>query len=79
MGLNESRKSLILPYAVAVTIFVIACVLQQIDDLVPDYNFSKLMALSAQLLFFGILTYWTVSVISRVSDKSIKYGLVMTI
>lgn len=79
MDLNESRKSPILPYAVAVVLFVIACILQQIDDLVPDYHLSKLMALSAQLLFFGILTYWMVSVISRVSDKSIKYGLVMTI
>lgn len=31
------------------------------------------------MYLFGILTYWTVSVVSRVSDKSIKYGLAATI
>ena len=31
------------------------------------------------MYLFGILTYWTVSVVSRISDKSIKYGLAATI
>ena len=79
MGINESKKNNILPYAVAGVLFVIACVLQQTDDLVSDWNASKFMVLAAQCIFFGILTYWTVSVVSRVSDKSIKYGLATTI
>lgn len=79
MSITESRRDLIMPYAVAVVLFVVACVLQQTDDLVADFKTSKLLALAAQFIFFGILTYWTVSVISRVSDKSIKFGLATTI
>ena len=79
MGIIESKKNHILPYAVAGALFVAACVLQQTDDLVSDQNVGKLMALTAQFIFFGILIYWTVSVVSRVSDKSIKFGLVATI
>ena len=79
MGISESKKNNILPYVTAGVLFVVACVLQQTDDLVSDPNVGKLMALSAQFIFFGILTYWTVSVISRVSDKSIKSGLAATI
>lgn len=79
MSITESRRSLMMPYAVAVVLFVVACVLQQTDDLVLDFKISKLMALAAQFIFFGILSYWTVSVISRVSDKSIKFGLATTI
>ena len=79
MGITESKKNNILPYAVAGVLFVVACVLQQTDDLVSDWNASKFMVLAAQCIFFGILTYWTVSVVSRVSDKSIKYGLATTI
>lgn len=79
MGIIESKKNHILPYAVAGALFVVACVLQQTDDLVSDWNVGKLMALAAQFIFFGLLTYWTVSVVSRVSDKSIKSGLAATI
>lgn len=60
-------------------LFVVACVLQQTDDFVHSQHISKFMVLAAQCIFFGILTYWTVSVVSRVSDKSIKYGLAATI
>lgn len=31
------------------------------------------------MYLFGILTYWTVSVINRVSDKNIRTGLATTI
>lgn len=79
MGIYESKKHNILPYAVAGTLFVIACALQQVDDFVSVRFVGKLMALIAQFIFFGILTYWTVSVVSRVSDKSIKEGLATTI
>ena len=79
MGISESNKNPVLPYATAGGLFIASCVLQQIDDLISDWNVSKLLALAAQLIFFGILTYWTVSVISRVSDKSIKTGLAATI
>lgn len=79
MGISESKKNSILPYAVAGVLFVVACVLQQTDDLVSDWNTSKFMVLAAQCIFFGILTYWTVSVINRVSDKNIRTGLATTI
>lgn len=79
MGISESKKNSILPYAVAGALFVVACVLQQTDDLVSDLNTSKFMVLAAQCIFFGILTYWTVSVINRVSDKNIRTGLATTI
>ena len=79
MGISESKKNTILPYAVAGVLFVVACVLQQTDDLVSDLNTSKFMVLAAQCIFFGILTYWTVSVINRVSDKNIRTGLATTI
>lgn len=79
MGISVSKKNHILPYVTAGVLFVAACVLQQTDDLAMNRNIGKLMALTAQFIFFGILTYWTVSVVSRVSDKSIKYGLAATI
>lgn len=79
MGLTESKKNGVLPIFVASLFFVAACVLQQIDDFVEDYNASKLIALLAQYLFFGVLAYWTVSVISRVSDRNIRQGLAATI
>lgn len=79
MDITESKQNPILPYAAAGVLFVAACVLQQVDDLVSDWNIRKLLALAAQVLFIGILTYWTVSVVSRVSDKSIKTGLAATI
>lgn len=79
MGISESKKTNVLPYAVAGALFVVSCVLQQTDELVSDWHVGKLMGLAAQFIFFGILTYWTVSVISRVSDKSIKAGLAATI
>ena len=79
MGITESKKNHILPYVTAGLLFVAACVLQQTDDLAMNRNIGKLMALTAQFIFFGILTYWTVSVVSRVSDKGIKYGLATTI
>ena len=79
MSINESKKNNILPYAVAGGLFIVACVLQQIDDLVDDWSASKLIALAAQCIYLGILAYWTVSVINRVSDKNIRTGLVTTI
>lgn len=79
MNAFESKKKSILPYCVAVLLFVGACVLQQFDDHIADWNASRLVALLAQLIFLGILAYWTVSVINRVSDKGIRIGLAITI
>lgn len=42
MGISESKKNSILPYAVAGVLFVVACVLQQTDDLVSDLNTSNI-------------------------------------
>lgn len=79
MGVSEPKKSRILPILVMAILFVIACILQQTDNLVSNWNISKLMALTAQFIFFGILAYWIVTVINRVSDKKIRAGLVATI
>lgn len=79
MGIFEPKKNNIVPYAAATALFAVACILQQVDDLVYDMNASKLIALAAQYIFFGILAYWTVSVINRVSDKTVRWGLATTI
>lgn len=79
VGIIESKKNSIVPIAVAGVLFVVACVLQQVDDLVVNYTANKFMALAAQYIYFGILAYWTVSVINRVSDKNIRTGLATTI
>lgn len=55
MGISESKKNSILPYAVVGVLFVVACVLQQTDDLVSDWNTSKFMVLAAQCIFSGYL------------------------
>ena len=79
MGISESKKNGVLQYVVVGLLFVVACVLQQVDDLIVDWNASKFVALTAQCIFFGILFYWTVSVVKRVSDKRIRSGLATTI
>lgn len=76
---KSSTKNNILSYVIVLTLFVIACILQQTDDLVLEPHISKFMSLLAQIIFFDILTYWTVSVINRISEKSIKVGLIATI
>lgn len=77
--MNKYNKKNILYYAIGFTLFIIACVLQQTDDLVLNQHISKLMSLLAQCIFFGIIIYWGVSVISRVSEKNIKVGLTIAI
>ena len=79
MGISETKKNNILPYAVQGALFVVACVLQQVDDVVVNWSVSKLIALAAQFIFLGIIAYWAVSVINRVSDKNIRSGLAATI
>ena len=79
MGISESKKNGVLQYVVVGLLFVVACVLQQVDDFIVDWNASKFVALTAQCIFFGILFYWTVSVVKRVSHKRIRSGLATTI
>ena len=79
MGITKTKKNSVVPYAVLGALFALACVLQQVDDLVGDWKASKLLALTAQYIFLGILAYWTVSVVNRVSDKEIRIGLATTI
>ena len=44
-----------MPYVAAAALFVVACILQQVDDLVYDMNASKLIALVAQYIFLAYL------------------------
>ena len=73
------KRNSIVPIVVAFTLFSVACILQLVDNFIINWNISKLIALSAQSIFLGILAYWIVSVINRVSDKNIRLGLATTI
>lgn len=79
MGIIESRKNNIMPFAVATALFIVACVMQQVDGFVEDKNLSGILALASQYIYLGIIAYWTVSVINRVSDKNTRVGLTATI
>lgn len=79
MSISKSKKDNIRPFVIVIILFVCACILQMIDDHIPDWNISRLISLVAQYIFFGILAYWTVSVINRVSEKNIRIGLATTI
>lgn len=79
MGLRKSKKKGLLPVAVAAIFFLAACALQTVDDYISDWTAKKAIALSTQYIFFGLLAYWTVSVISRVADRSIRSGITVAI
>lgn len=79
MGLTKSKKKDLLPVAVAAIFFLTACVLQTVDDYISDPTAKKAIALFTQYIFFGLLAYWTVSVISRVSDRNIRSGITVAI
>lgn len=53
--------------------------LQTVDDYISDWFVKKTIALLTQYIFFGLLAYWTASVISRISDKSICSGIIVAI
>ena len=79
MNLTRSKKKYLLYVAVAAFFFLTACVLQMVDDYISDRFVKKTIALLAQYIFFGLLAYWTASVISRISDKSICSGIIVAI
>ncbi len=79
MNLTRSKKKDLLPFAVAVLFFLTACVLQTVDDYISDWTAQKMIALFTQYIFFGLLAYWTVSVINRVSDRNIRSGITVAI
>lgn len=79
MNLTRSKKKDLLYVAVAAFFFLTACVLQTVDDYISDLSVKKTIALLTQYIFFGLLAYWTASVISRISDKSICSGIIVAI
>ncbi|MGN1099585.1 MAG: hypothetical protein ACI4S9_04520, partial [Christensenellales bacterium] len=79
MGLTKTDKSDILPVVIAGVVFAVACALQAADGYVGNGGVSVFLVLSAEFIFFGILAYWTASVISRVSDKNVRTGVTATI
>ena len=79
MNLTRSKKKDLLYVAVAAFFFLTACVLQTVDDYISDWFVKKTIALLTQYIFFGLLAYWTASVISRISDKSICSGIIVAI
>lgn len=74
MGTFKLNKNSVLPIVIALIFFIIACFLQAIDDNISNWNISRFISLTAMYLFFGILAYWAVSVINRVSDKTIRFS-----
>lgn len=76
---TETKKSRIRHFALIGLFFCIACVIQIVDDHIDTPELKRIMGLTTQFLFFGILAYWTVSIVSRVSVKRIRIGLILTI
>lgn len=79
MSLTKSMKRDLLPACIAIILFISACVLQMIDDCFTSWAVRKMVMLLIQNVFFGILAYWTASVISRVSDRNIRSGITIAI
>ena len=79
MELTKQKKKFFLPFAIAAAFFIVACTLQGVDGYVENDGFAVFLGLIADLIFFGLLAYWTASVISRVSDKNIRTGITVTI
>lgn len=79
MNLTRSKKKDLLYVAVAAFFFLTACVLQMVDDYISDWSVKKTIALLTQYVFFGLLAYWTASVIGRVSNKNVRSGITVAI
>ena len=79
MGLTKSQKKGLMPVVIAAMFFLTACVLQAVDEYISDWAARKMLMLLTQYVFFGLLAYWTASVISRISDKSIRSGIIVAI
>lgn len=76
---THTKKSSIRHYVLMGLLFCVACVIQTVDDFVDSPVPRTLLGLIKQFLFFGILAYWTVSLVRRVSVKRIRVGLLLTI
>ena len=79
MELTKQKKKFFLPFVIAAAFFIVACTLQGVDGYVENDGFAVFLGLIADLIFFGLLAYWTASVISRVSYKNIRTGITVTI
>ena len=79
MGTAKPKKKDILPVAIAAALFVVACVLQAVDEYVSDRTARQAVVLTVQYIFFGLLAFWTASVISRVSDGKVRSGIIVAI
>ncbi len=79
MNLTRSKKKDLLYVAVAAFFFLTACVLQTVDDYISDWSVKTTIALLTQYIFFGLLAYWTASVIGRVSNKNVRSGITVAI
>ena len=79
MGLTKSQKKGLMPVVIAAMFFLTACVLQAVDECISDWAARKMLLLLTQYVFFGLLAYWTASVIGRISDRSIRSGIIVAI
>lgn len=72
-GVTQKRSRF--PGLLAGLLFCAACVMQAVDGYVRIPELSTLVSLAAQFIFFGILVYWTVLLVSRVSVRNFRAGL----
>ena len=79
MVADTAKKSNVFPALLAMALFILACVMQAVDDAVPIPQLRLIFTLTVQYIFFGLMAWWTVSMISRVSVKGIRNGLTITI
>lgn len=79
MSRKKLKKKDVLPIVVATIFFLVACMLQFVDNYVANDRFAIFLGLLTDLIFFGILAYWTASVVSRVSDRGIRIGITIAI
>lgn len=79
MDTEVTQKRSRFPGLFAGLLFCAACVMQAVDGYVRIPKLSTLISLAAQFIFFGILVYWTVLLVSRLSVRNFRAGLTVMI
>ena len=73
----SQRKIQILKYVAAAFLFAIAGVLQYVDSFLPIV-WNNVCAYLASIIFFSLGIFWAISVKSRIINKNLRIGLVLT-
>lgn len=76
---TKTRIKDFLPFVIATVFFCVACIFQVADNYVQSNVAKILFCLFAEVIFFGIMAYWTASVVARVSDRNTRMGITVAI